>query len=247
MIIFSCGRDCLDSVEKHMNSIYSQTFQDFHHIVVDDASKGNNLYKKIHQLKNEKTIIYKNKKNNGWLKNAIDYLIPFVNDLDIVVVVDLDDWLYDDFVLQKILNIYKDPTVHITFGSYIRSDEMNKKIKYPDKSDVVITLGSDNIRKEPWVFSHLKTFKGFLIKKIKDESFRGPDGEYMKCSYDRAIMYPMIEMVGIEHIRYIDDIMYIYNVNVSNNVYKIYPEMQVLNKKYISEQQKYEKSIHNIL
>ncbi len=247
MIVFSCGRDCLDSVGKHMNSIQSQTFQDFHHIIVEDASKGNNLHKKLHELKSGRTTIYKNKNNLGWLNNAIDYLVPSISDSEIVVVVDLDDWLSDNFVLQKISDIYRNSKAQLTFGSYIRSNEFNKKTKYPSKSDVIKTLHSSNIRKAPWVFSHLKTFKGNLLKLIKDESFRGPDGCYMKFSYDRAIMYPMVEMVGLEHIRYVEDIMYVYNVNVSNNVHKISPEMQTINKRHISEQPKYEKSIDYLL
>jgi len=245
MIIFSCGRDCLGSIEKHIDSIKNQTFQDFKHIIVDDASCDDALYKKIMSIKGDNCIVYRNMSNFGWLKNAVNYLLPnMLYDDEIIVIVDLDDWMYDKYVLEYINDLYKkDNNLLLTFGSYIT---LNKKVM-PNATDVETTLSSLDFRVSPWVFTHLKTFKAILFKLIKNSSFRDNKGKYLMSTYDRAIMYPMVEMAGVERIKYIDKILYVYNTSNPNNVYKINSKMQSDNKKYISSLERYEKIDDNLL
>ena len=46
--------------------------------------------------------------------------------------------------------------------------------------------------KHPWVSSHLKTFRKFLIEGVKDENFRNQDGDYFKRIGDQAIYLPVL-------------------------------------------------------
>jgi len=65
-------------------------------------------------------------------------------------------------------------------------------------------------REIPFVFSHLRTFKFFLWKQIRDASLRDAQGRYFRAAWDLAIMYPFLEMAG-HSIKYIHDILYVYN------------------------------------
>ena len=49
-----------------------------------------------------------------------------------------------------------------------------------------------NPYKHPWVSSHLKTFRKSLIESVKDENFRGEDGEYFKRIGDQTIYLPVL-------------------------------------------------------
>jgi len=46
--------------------------------------------------------------------------------------------------------------------------------------------------RHPWVASHLKTFRKHLIKGVKDENFRGEDGNYIRRAGDQAIYLPVL-------------------------------------------------------
>ncbi len=233
MVIFSCGRDCAEYVDKHLDSIQGQTFQDFTHIIVDDCSSDNRLFRILKTRATDHTIIHKNKDNQRWLKNSVDHLIPVLYGPEIVVVVDLDDWLSDIRVLSKISDVYEDPTVQLTFGSYVKSTGVKKK---PTKEEVRNVFYSKNHRKSGWVYSHLKTFKASLFKAIDVNTyFKGPSEEWIPCGYDRAIMYPLIDMCGIENTRYIQDCLYVYNISATNSVHKIYKPDQAKYKKVIAE------------
>lgn len=236
MTIFSCGCDCESSINKHFASLRSQTFQDFRHIIVDDASKSKALSSRIEILRDERTTVHINLEKQFWLKNAVDYLIPEISDMEIVVVVDLDDWLFQPAALQKVIDVYEsDPTVMLTFGSYIKSHEVSAMgRRHPKKAEVRNVFYSKDRRKEAWVFSHLKTFRGHLLKSIPLEYFKWPTGAYIMCGYDRAIMYPMCDLAGIENTRFIQDILLVYNTEVPNNVHKLYKQEQQKTKRYLS-------------
>jgi hypothetical protein len=69
----------------------------------------------------------------------------------------------------------------------------------------------DNIRKQLFTLSHLRTWKSWLWKKIKEEDLKDENGEYWKVAGDLAFMFPMFEMSGEEHYRFLTDINYVYN------------------------------------
>ncbi|GAH09922.1 unnamed protein product, partial [marine sediment metagenome] len=81
----------------------------------------------------------------------------------------------------------------------------------PKMKDALPHLENRTFRKSP-AFSHLKTFRAFLWQAIDKEDFKGPKGEFAPCCYDRALMYPMLEMTPTEKIRFIKEHIYMYNI-----------------------------------
>lgn len=59
--------------------------------------------------------------------------------------------------------------------------------------------------------SHLRTWKSWLWKKIKQKDLKNSEGNYWSVAGDLAFMFPMFEMSGEKHYRHIPDITYIYN------------------------------------
>jgi len=55
------------------------------------------------------------------------------------------------------------------------------------------------------------TFKRKLFDKINKDDLKDANGNYYKYCYDAALTYPMIEMAGIKRIRYVNQVLYVYN------------------------------------
>ena len=63
----------------------------------------------------------------------------------------------------------------------------------------------------PWVSSHLKTFRKFLISGVSDQNFRGEDGEYIRRAGDQAIYLPALYKT--QKRIFLPRVMYHYTIN----------------------------------
>ena len=104
------------TIEKCLNSIFNQTYTNYEIIFVDDMSTDNSveIAKKIYEeklLSNDKfgylkIVQLKQKRYNGGARN--EGYLHLSDDVDYVYYVDSDDWLYDEFALEKINNKLQD-------------------------------------------------------------------------------------------------------------------------------------------
>lgn len=88
-------------IEKCLNSVLTQTYQNFEIILVDDLSQDNSVQLAQKLLrKKDKLVINKSKRLNGGTRNVgISYATG-----DYIICIDCDDWLKDDHVLEDINN-----------------------------------------------------------------------------------------------------------------------------------------------
>ena len=121
--------------------------------------------------------------------------------------IDGDDWLPHDRVLQRINQEYQNPDVWLTYGQYEENNGTEGFCQQIPQRMIRERL----YRKFKWVYSHVRTFYAALFKKIKKEDVMY-EGDFFRSAYDMAFMFPMLEMAS-EHIRFIPDILYIYNVD----------------------------------
>lgn len=77
------------------------------------------------------------------------------------------------------------------------------------------------MRREVFTLSHLRTWKSWLWKKIELEDLKDEKGNYWNVAGDLAFMFPMLEMSGEEHYRFLPDILYIYNESNPLNDHKV--------------------------
>jgi glycosyltransferase involved in cell wall biosynthesis len=234
-LVFTAGFNSQKWVSKNILSVKKQTYKNFLHIVVDDATtdRTGQLIRRFHH---ERMISYRNNKNIRWISNALQYINKHtMSEEDVIVVVDLDDWLANPHVLQKLYEIYTDHDCWMTCGGYAEfSGRRMKKVN----------MKSPKIRKiREMGFTHLKTFKSFLWRNINRNDLKGQDGKYARCTYDRAIMYPMAEMATLNKIYFVDELLYIYNQSNPLSVCNIEGRNQKKNKRWFRGKKTYPRLI----
>jgi len=203
-IIVPCY-NCEKWVEKCINSIKKQTHKRFKTIVINDASTDNTLNTIKSSIHNKKTRIKNNRVNLGALQNIVEGIDAISNNPeDIIVLVDGDDWLAHNNVFALLNKIYQDPNIWLTYGQYKYTTEKHRGI-------CAHLTNTRKCRKRRWVTSHLRTFKRHLWDKVKNKDLRDNEGNYYSMSWDMAMMLPMVEMAGLKRIKYIKEILYIYN------------------------------------
>lgn len=248
-IVFSAGTNCKHFVKRHMESVFTQRYNNFVHVVVDDCSIDNTI-SKVQRYGHDKMVVHRNTENVKWLENAVRYLPKHIKSpQDIILVLDLDDWFAHDKVLQRINYMYELTDCWLSYGQYQWYFDPDACIRYAMESKATIArLGLDydmiitNIKskgknkdkidkkikpatailseivetktyraKNVADASHPKTFRAFLWDSIDKNDFKGPYGTYAHYCYDRALMYPMLEMCPADRIRFMNEVLYIYN------------------------------------
>jgi glycosyltransferase involved in cell wall biosynthesis len=196
-------------IYKCLNSLIVQNYKNWNAVVIDDCSNDNTLeiikktIKESGVLSNFKVL--KRNFNVGALENIFYGISKICDDEeDVIVLLDGDDWFYDESVLSYLNDVYTNENIWMSYGSFIsESGAHNNFCKQISKVE--------NYRKGSWVTSHLRTFKYWLWKKIDEKDLKNETGKFYSMAWDMAIMYPLIEMSGIEKIKFIKKILYVYN------------------------------------
>lgn len=198
--VTSTGRNCEPYVARCIRSVQEQTFRAVEHYYVDAAS-GDDTYQiavemlgKIH-ARLGCTADYAP-------RSVFENLLPIWRSLpddEVIVWLDGDDWLASPDALRQVAQAHAAGAL-VTYGSFMLAD-----------GRPVITGGiGPDPRSEPWRLSHLKSFRAGLVKQIRDEDLRRPDGAYVDLAVDRAVMLPLAEMAA-ERCFWIPRILCVYN------------------------------------
>jgi glycosyltransferase involved in cell wall biosynthesis len=212
--------NCVDYIHKCLQSIQSQTDKEYDVSVIDDCST----------IKVQREIILEycqrnhwnyhfNDKNLGALAGMV-HAIPQLScqDEDVIVVIDGDDWLAHPNVFASLRKIYTEHDIALTWGQceiYPQKELIGVRYAQP-VTEMVIK--QKLYRDIPFVFWHLGTFKYLLWRHLKDEDLRDINGEYFRIMKDKATLYPLMEMAG-EKVHFVDEILYIYNMENPLNDY----------------------------
>jgi len=202
-------------IEKCLVSIMEQDYKNYDVTVIDDCSDD----KTIDIARKYPVKIYRNELRT-W--SGLSGMIPVIKSFDtedIVVEVDGDDYLACNDVLSYLNEVYQ-KDVWLTYGQLMSLSGIYKDFCCPlghieenrNFGRRECFISTSTYRKSCiWVTSHLRTWKKWLWSKINEEDFKDKDGNYFITASDCVIMYPMIEMAGEEHIKFIDKILYVYN------------------------------------
>ena len=149
-----------------------------------------------------------------------EHLFRFVHSLppsEVVVWVDLDDWLPHDRVLERVAREYENPNVWMTMGSFCwypdnpHAPGFTDSIVDPFPSEVVRTRDFRKSNNGYRRATHLKTFRAGLFQQIRQGDFH-LFGRWMNTHMDQFTMYPMLEMAGERHA-VISEVLYVYNID----------------------------------
>ena len=205
-------------VKNCVSSLKSQSNQNFKVYFGYDKSTDDtldNLKEAIGKDKDQYKIIH-NKGEKSFLGNFV-YLYNYlkknklVNKEDIIIEIDADYWLLDCFVLDVINKAYQNKKTYMTYGQYIEYPKGNLGGHF----NMTIDNEVDRLnayRRAPFAYSHLRTYKSWLLDKIGDKDLINPNtGKYFKHAGDFALCMPMVELVGKKHITRINDPIYVLN------------------------------------
>ncbi|MBE3101814.1 MAG: hypothetical protein IMZ47_06040, partial [Firmicutes bacterium] len=129
-------------------------------------------------------------------------------DEDVVIELDGDDWLTKNTVLKILNNVYTDPNIWLTYGSWIKHlSGVRDKLGAPIPTNYAYSKG-------PWIFSQLRTSKFFLWKNLREKDLIQPSTKrYYMRACDQAYFRPLAQMAGRQHAKWIEEILYTYNTD----------------------------------
>ena len=221
-----------------INSIKNQYFTNFVCYLVDDMSTDNSYETALKTINgDDRFILIKNSEKKYKAKNFIDVIKhnPSIDWDDVIIEIDGDDKLENNHVFGLLNKIYSNEDVWICGSRWV--DKNGKSMKYG-------RANADNPRYTAWNFSHMRTYRAFLFRSIRESDLTF-ENEYVKAAVDLAIGIPMLEMSGDEHYYYLDEITYVYtwhsNQSYSTNSSFGDSKLQGRTAKHILSLPKYEK------
>jgi len=215
MIILTTTYNCEQYIERCLLSMMSQKFKEFTCYITDDMSTDNTIKRVKETISGDKRFILIENHTKFYQPGNYDQIIRWraIDGDEICVEVDGDDWLSNPNVLDNINKVYEDTNVWMTSGSF----------KYHDGRPGFATppTTDKDVRRQVFTLSHLRTWKAWLWKKIDERDLKDENGNYWNVAGDLSFMFPMFEMSGLEHYRFLTDINYIYNESNPINDHKV--------------------------
>lgn len=206
------------SLAKTLSSVFSQNFENYRVVYIDDASDDGSadlardlIYDSGHLVQ---VTFVQNETRLGNLANLFRAVQTCADD-EIVVVLQGEDWLAHEWVLQRLNLYYADSDLWMTYGQYRDFPNFQLGCCHEFKD-----------RYQPFGASHLKTFYAGLFKKIRETDFIY-QGKYLSASSELAYMFPMLEMAK-DHFHFIPEVLYIRNGQAKED-----REMQIRCEKFI--------------
>lgn len=203
LVIISPFWNSPELTKKCIESLKNQYYTNFKAYFIDDVSTDDSYNVAKETIGDDyRFVLIKNKIKKHKTKNFID-IIRNNNDIkwdDVIIELDGDDRLSDNFVLGRLNKVFMDENIWVC-GS-----------KWKDQYGKIGNYGKPKphrARKTSWNFSHLRTFRSFLFNLIDDEDLQF-EGSYFKAACDLGHGIPILEMCGKEHFHYIDEPLYTY-------------------------------------
>jgi len=226
-------------IHRYINSLKAQTITNWKAYITDDLSTDGSISYIQTLIENDDRFeLIQNKKKMWQTGNYYQILQKDeIQDSDICVTIDGDDFLHDSAVFERVLSYYNNPNIWMSFGNFIYYDgKNNNRVGFARKPKPF-----ENLRKLPWTSTHLRTFKAFLFRQIQHEDLIDTRTNwYPITAGDVACITPMLEMAGENRVLYTNDINYMYNVDDSAiNDYKLRGKDQIETTNYFANKEKY--------
>lgn len=200
-------------VEYNIASILNQSYTNYEVKYTDDTSTDKTYAKALELVKdNPQFSVVTRNSNMGGTFNHIDYFSELQDD-DIVILLDGDDWFFDDTVLEKLNNFYNEKDYWMTYGGMYVYDGNEVTQPFPQNTEYPPFVHEYKLyRKDLWRASHLRSFRGFLVKSLDLTDFVSKiSNKLFWHAGDLALAFPCMEMAGQDRIGVVDFPTYVYN------------------------------------
>lgn len=221
-------------VGDHVLSVASQDYDQYCHILIDDASTDNTLavwQKTIDELDNQlqsKFVALANHQSVGAVCNQITTARQHITDQQaIVVLLDGDDCLTNDPNIFHHINTLYDQGARFTYGSCWSQADQIPLIAQPYPPHVHQAKSYRQHRFNWGIpYTHLRTFERSLLEQVTDQQFQHQDGSWYRAGGDVAVFYNLIEKAQANEIVAVPDILCYYNDLNPLNDYKVHSQEQ---------------------
>jgi tetratricopeptide (TPR) repeat protein len=230
IVIIATCKNAAPYIKAHIKSVAEQTVKPYGHIICfatdDKISKNSRMvalecagllsaYNPAEYNSTERSIRihFLDVGDKPSLQNLYEQLTDekLVQPSDIIVWLDGTDRLATPFALARVLAEYtNDPSILCTYGNFVGSKGSPSNLRAYDRH----ALSWGRIRKEPWLASHLRTFRAHVFQQIhksdlQDNTGITPSGWFDRCT-DWVVMFPILEMARLR-ASFIPDILVEYN------------------------------------
>ena len=205
--------------ERNLNSVFSQSYDHFRVIYVDDDSPdgtGNAVkeYIRKNHLEDRVTLV-QNERRIGPLANMYQAIWMCAPD-EIVVNLDGDDWFAHRNVLAILDDVYQSGDIWLTYGQFVYYPSYQVGFAEGIPRDIIERNAFRSFTRGT---TALRTFYAGLFHQIKKEDLF-ENGDFFVAGWDLAMMFPMLEMAGT-HSRFVPDVSYVYNIDTPINDFKV--------------------------
>ena len=239
IVVVSTFYNCENYIEKCVESIAAQDYDNYQVYLVDDASTDNTIdavnraLSKLPDDIRKKFVLTGNQENQGAVKNQVDHF-RMVDDESIIMIIDGDDSLVNDNTVFSYFNNLYDGSTEFTYGSCWSMVDNIPLISQP-YPEAVKQNKAYRQHHFNWIlpYTHLRTFKKKLINHCEDSEFQDSEGRWYKAGGDGSVFYSLIEQADPDKVKCIQDIVYNYNDINPLNDYKVNAQEQTKTAKEI--------------
>lgn len=193
-VFVACSYNMSRTLPQMLASIVAQSYSNWKVVITDDVSDPDQLEQSLGCIERFRTflgpegpcklVFHANERKKWEVENVITMIKGDCAPDDIVCRIDADDWLTDVDALAMLDSAYRRTSCDALWTAH-RWGYSDKNISGP------MPDGADPYA-HPWVSSHLKTFRRWLIDDVTDENFRGSDGGYVRRAGDQAVYLPVL-------------------------------------------------------
>lgn len=202
------------TLARMLHSLYGQSYENWRLILIDDVSieshkdRCSEILDSFAQHGDRVTLIENESKQ--WEVANVLQGINLCAERDIICRIDADDWLTDLDALAILNQVYSATGADAVWTAH--------RWGFTDQNISAALPPGANPYTHPWVSSHLKTFRKSLITDVRDENFRGENGEYIKRAGDQAIYLPVLHRA--KKRVYVPRVMYHYTIDLSPETFQ---------------------------
>ena len=197
------GRNNGASVEKTLESAFSQKYENMRFLYIDDASDDGSFELARDLIYDSgrlgETTLVRNEQQLGHAANLYR-AAQSCADGEIIVVLDGDDRLAHEWVLQRLNQYYADPDLWLAYSEY-------REFPTFRIGQSRLVGEKDSFRGIPNRPYHLKSFYAALFKKIREQDLVY-QGQFFPASAELAYMVPLLEMAK-DHLQFIPEVLYL--------------------------------------
>ena len=203
-------------IENCINTLQMQQREDWKCYIVDDLSTDNSRELITDMAEDDSRIVPIFNEEKTYQVGNYQKIMSMeeIEEDDICLTLDGDDWLPNDKVLDRVAEAY-DNGAWITYGQFVQWDGNGYQAGFAQSPPLW-----DELRQTRYTTTHLRTWKASLWRRIAEKDLKKNDGSVIKAGGDTAFMYPMLEMAGPYRSVYIPYYMYVYNIETPDNVHK---------------------------